>query len=88
MIFYENTANQLRDRILRLIPKHPEIMDLESPWDLYKIEGFKTADLQPTLFQASWALQHAKMLYRNNPPTCGDKNDLDLAKSKLEYHRE
>lgn len=57
---YEAVANTLGQRILDLIPKHPEILNLESPWDLFKIEGFNCSDLQPSLMQASWALAWAK----------------------------
>lgn len=66
---YENVANELVNRILVLIPEHPEIMTIESPWDLFKVPGFKCDDLQPTLFQAGWALGRARQQYKfDNPP--------------------
>jgi hypothetical protein len=57
---YENTANELRDRIIALIPDHPEILTMRSPWDLFKIDGFKCDDLGPSMAQAGWALSAAK----------------------------
>lgn len=62
---YESTGNELVDRILKLIPNHPEILTLESPFDLFKIEGFKCDDLQPSLFQAGWALGRARNIHNN-----------------------
>lgn len=61
---YEATANELSDRIYALIPSHPEIMTLESPFDLFKVEGFNCDDLQPSLAQAGAALAHARNKYR------------------------
>ena len=60
---YETTADQLTARIVALIPAHPEILEIESAWDLFKIEGFDCADLQPSAFQAGWALSKAKERY-------------------------
>ncbi len=61
---YSTTANALSDRILALIPDHPEIMQMTSPWDLFKVKDFKCSDLNPSMFQASWALNDAKHRYR------------------------
>ena len=63
---YTATAEELTKRILALIPKHPEIMTLESPFDLFKIEGFKCDDLGPSLAQAGWALGKARQLHKAN----------------------
>ena len=65
---YETTARSLVERIVRLIPANPQIMQMKSAWDLFGVSGFDCADLQPSLFQASWALAKAKDVYR---PTCG-----------------
>jgi len=61
---YISTANELSDRILKLIPEHPEISELDDCWGLFKIEGFKCDDLSPSFFQASWALNDAKHRYQ------------------------
>jgi hypothetical protein len=61
---YEATANELCRRIAALIPEHPEILTLESAWDLFKVPGFKCDDLQPSLAQASAALAFAQREYR------------------------
>lgn len=59
---YESTANVLRDRIAALIPAHPEILDMDSAWDLFKIPEFDCKDLEPSAFQASWAFSAAKQM--------------------------
>ena len=61
---YETTARSLVERIVRLIPANPQIMQMKSAWDLFGVSGFDCADLQPSLFQASWALAKAKDVYR------------------------
>lgn len=57
---YEETANELLDRILKLVPAHPEILEITNSFDLFKIDGFKCDDLEPSLGQAQWALSTAK----------------------------
>lgn len=57
---YAGTADALVQRIAALIPKHPEILSMNDPAGLFKIPGFKCDDLQPSYFQASWALNKAK----------------------------
>jgi hypothetical protein len=61
---YTATADELVNRILALIPKHPEILTIESPFGLFDIEGFKCNDLEPTLAQAGWALGKARQQHR------------------------
>lgn len=61
---YESTANELTNRILALIPTQPQILDLTSAWDLFKVPGFKCDDIGPSLAQASWALSSAQQAYR------------------------
>ena len=58
---YESIASELKDRILALIPAHPEILDLESAWGLRKIEGFECGDLNPSAAQAGWAINQARL---------------------------
>lgn len=64
MNLYQGTADELTNRILVLIPDNPQIMDMEKAWELYDIDDFKCDDLQPSTFQAGWALNKAKQLYR------------------------
>ena len=64
-MLYESTADELKDRILKLIPDNPQILEMEDCWDLFKVEGFKCNDLQPSLFQAGWALAKAKQEYQS-----------------------
>lgn len=54
---YEKTADRLVQRIEALLPTHPEILLMDSPWILFTVDGFECNDLQPTLFQAAWALK-------------------------------
>ena len=74
---YINCANELRDRIFALIPENPSILKLDNPWLLFEIPFLVIDDLEPTLFQARWALQAAKQKYRDNsadnPPRKGEK---------------
>ena len=63
---YATTGHELRDRIVALIPTHPEIMQIENAFDLFKVEGFKCDDLGPSLAQAQWALSAAKLQYKQS----------------------
>ena len=63
---YTATADELTKRILALIPAHPEIMTIESPFDLFKIDGFKCDDIGPSLAQAGWALGKARQIHKAN----------------------
>jgi hypothetical protein len=60
---YETTANELSNRILALIPEHPEILEIEDAFYLFYIEEFQCNDLQPSMAQAQWALRNAKNRY-------------------------
>lgn len=64
---YEACANALVDRILALIPAHPEILEMTDPFELCKLNDFIYADLQPSLFQAQWALKRAQRLHHDRP---------------------
>ena len=57
---YNADAERLADRIAALIPAHPEILAFTSPWQLFKVQGFKSGDISLSLAQASWALEEAK----------------------------
>jgi hypothetical protein len=54
----EQFANTLVERIRLMVPQHPEILELDSAWNLFKIPGFAEAiaGLSPTLAQAQAAL--------------------------------
>ena len=56
---YASTADELVTHIREVAKTQPQILKCESPWDMFKIEGFKCNDLEPSLFQASWALAKA-----------------------------
>lgn len=60
---YEATANELTDRVYAL---GPQILELDSAWDLLKIPEFECADLQPSAFQTQWALAQAKKRLRKD----------------------
>lgn len=63
---YAATANTLVERIEALIPSHPEILTMDSAFDLFKVEGFKCDDLSPSLAQAQGAIAAARQSYRNS----------------------
>lgn len=63
---YEASADKLVKRIMACIPGHPEILDFDNPFQLFKVDGFKCDDIGPSLFQAQWSLSKAKQLYREN----------------------
>ena len=62
---YSATADTLVGRIIDLIPANPQILEFDSPWELFNVDDFKCDDLQPSLAQASWSLAKAKEVYRN-----------------------
>lgn len=62
---YEATGNALRGRILALIPEHQEILYMDDCFELFKVEGFKCDDLQPSIAQADWAMRSAQRMYRD-----------------------
>jgi len=66
---YENTANLLVNRIEKLIPKYPEILEIKDVFDLFNISDFECNDLAPSLAQASWALSKAKQNYKDSKQT-------------------
>lgn len=58
---YEQTADALVQRIVAL---GPQVLALDSPWGLFKIEGFTCDDIGPSLAQAAWSLEKAKTILR------------------------
>lgn len=70
---YTAAANVLAERIAALIPGHPEIMDMDSPFDLFKLDGFECGDLEPSAMQAAWALAKAKKMATNSPEVENEK---------------
>lgn len=66
MIFpptYIAAAEELSRRILALIPGHPEILSMRSPWGLFKVSGFYCKDLDPSMAMAQAALEDAQQQY-------------------------
>ena len=59
---YVKTADLMVERIRTVARTQPQILKLSDPWDMFKVPGFKCDDLEPSLFQASWALSKAKEL--------------------------
>lgn len=60
---YASTINALTERILALIPAHPEILTMNDSWQLFKVPGFSCGDLEPSMAQADGALGRAKAIY-------------------------
>jgi hypothetical protein len=61
---YISTGNELRDRILSLIPDNPEILEMNDCFNLFTVKGFHCDDLRPSLAQAGWAMRSAQRLFR------------------------
>ena len=58
---YGKQANAFRDYLIEFAEEHPEIADVQSASDLFKIDGFAVPDgLSLSYFQAGWALNAAK----------------------------
>lgn len=65
-MFYNTTANELAERILKLIPENPQILEFKSAGKLFGVKKFDCDDLNPSLFQAQWALAKAKERWKEN----------------------
>jgi hypothetical protein len=63
---YASLAEELSARIYALIPEQPAILELNDVWRLFKIPGFHCDDLGPSMYQASWALNAAKVKWFEN----------------------
>jgi len=61
---YVATADTLTARIVALIPTQPQILEMTSAWDLFKVPGFSCSDLGPSLAQASYALGDAQRIWK------------------------
>ncbi len=64
MTTYASRAETLSQRIFELIPDHQEILTLDSPFDLFKVDGFQCGDLEPSLAQAAAALAKARTRWK------------------------
>jgi hypothetical protein len=63
---YSQAAEEIKQRILKLIPDNPKILEIEDPWDLFDIAGLKVDDIGPSFAQVSWALTAAKQEWLSN----------------------
>ena len=88
---YSGIVEKLTERILKLIPSHPEILTLRSAWGLFEVPGFDCKDLDPSMAQAEFALTEAKRRRRLGAPgefemapvpceTCGAPTLMDGTK--------
>jgi len=64
---YTGVIEELVRRIEALVPAHPEILTMDNPFDLFRVEGFKCDDLAPSLAQAGGALAAVKGAHRDKP---------------------
>ena len=62
-LYYEQSTQELKRRILVLIPTNPHIMEMADPFQLFRIPGFNCDDLSPSLAMSSMALSLAKEEY-------------------------
>jgi hypothetical protein len=56
---YASAANKLKNYILSLIEKKPEILDITDPFALFSIDGFVNP-IDCSVAQTNWALNMAK----------------------------
>ena len=63
---YGNNANELSERIQKLIPDNLEILEMTEANDLLRINEFSCKGLNVSIFQAAWALRDAQEKYRRN----------------------
>jgi hypothetical protein len=63
---YEATAQTLVARIEALVSTNPEILTMESAWDLFSIPAFSVGDLNPSYAQASAALSLIQRRHADN----------------------
>ena len=68
---YEETANELGKRILRLIPANPQILTMDT-FGLHGVAGFKCDDLEPSLAQAGAAKRWAVLKFISMDPAMLD----------------
>ena len=80
---YSATAGTLAGRIVDLIPGNPRILEMDSPWDLFKVEGFKCDDIGPSLSQASWSLAQAKQVYCRSKESTATSAITQLLKAEI-----
>lgn len=59
---YAHTADVLTQRIVDL---GTVVLDIDDPWQLFNIPGFNCKDLEPSLYQAGYALRAAQQKLRN-----------------------
>ena len=64
---YQGVANILKGRILVLIPRHPEILEMREVSELFRIDEFDCTDLSPSLLQSQWAFAAAKHEWQAKP---------------------
>jgi len=62
---YANEADSAVALILKAIPGNPEILRMDSAWDIFKVEDLKRpiGDMGLSLYQAMWALRKAQQTY-------------------------
>jgi hypothetical protein len=53
---HRGVIDTLEQRLRDLLPAHPEILEMDSPFALTGIKEFEFADLQPSLGQVAHAL--------------------------------
>lgn len=78
MIDYRTSAEIIVSRIEALIPAHPAILTMTNPFDLFKVEGFDVADIEPSLAQAAAALRKVQATYVKPTPPSSTPPGRDL----------
>lgn len=66
------------DRILALIPTNPQILEMDTPFELCNIPEFKISDLQPAYHHVATALKEAQAQWSMYKPILAKMNDSDF----------
>lgn len=67
---YSGEAEKFRDFLIEFAEEHPEIEEMQSADELFKIDGFAVPDeLSLSYFQANWAFNAAKEKLRERRGT-------------------
>ena len=84
---YHADINELTKRVLMLIPTHPEILAMTSPFEMLDIAEFEYKDLEPSTIQLSHAIGKAISIYNDNQKYNRDPERIEKAVKNTEKFR-
>lgn len=84
---YHADTNELTKRVLELIPTHPEILAMTSPFEMLDIAEFEYKDLEPSTMQLSHAIRSAVLIYIDDQEYKRDPERMAKATKNTEKFR-